>query len=373
MNNQIGSVTSLRGIAALIVVVHHFSYYTLPKLGVSFSARTYFFENGYLCLDLFFILSGFILTHVYLKEFDLEVGKREYWKYLRARFARIYPLHLFTLLLLVGLQIIQLLSHNPTAFTGKFNLTALFANVFLLQAFTLNCPPLFWCNTYWNEPAWSISVEFVIYCIFPFILSSIATFDRYVNSIAYVITLIAILLLVTSTRNNLDNIIGIPSIARCGLECLLGIITYKFYRSNQYRQWFNFERLWFFSIAWIIAIMHNWSEVLRGIHDWAVLPAFSILILSLSTIDRGLIFRLMNSRLLLYLGTISYSIYMVHWVLAEFIKALWRDGYGLTFGSNMSSQQSVIALGVFISSVIAIASLTYQFVEVPMRDRLRYK
>ena len=152
MDNQIRSLTSLRGIAALIIVVHHFSYYALPQLGVMLSVYSYFFQNGYLAVDLFFILSGFIMTHVYLDRFSAGVSKSTYWQYLRARFARIYPLHLFTLLVLVGVQSIQLYLANPHAFTGKFNILALFANVLMLQAFALNCPPLFWCDTFWNEP-----------------------------------------------------------------------------------------------------------------------------------------------------------------------------------------------------------------------------
>jgi peptidoglycan/LPS O-acetylase OafA/YrhL len=65
MNKQIGALTSLRGIAALIIVVFHFSYYILPPAGVVLSSSSNFFRNGYLAVDLFFILSGFIMTHVY--------------------------------------------------------------------------------------------------------------------------------------------------------------------------------------------------------------------------------------------------------------------------------------------------------------------
>ncbi len=176
MYNQINSLTSLRGIAALVVVVHHFSYYTLPKTGSILSVYTLpktgsilsvysnFFKNGYLWVDFFFILSGFIMTHVYIGDFSSRVNFSNYRSYIFSRFARIYPLHIFVLSLFVGLEIAKLFLLNNSGFTGKFNLTALFANIFLLQAFDLNCPPLFWCNTYWNEPAWSISVEFIIYC-----------------------------------------------------------------------------------------------------------------------------------------------------------------------------------------------------------------
>jgi peptidoglycan/LPS O-acetylase OafA/YrhL len=368
MDNQIRSLTSLRGIAALIIVIHHFAYYALPQLGVVFSAYSYFFKNGYLCVDLFFILSGFIMTHVYLDRFSMGVSKSNYWQYLRARFARIYPLHLFTLLVLVGLKSSELFLSNPNAFTGKFNLTALFANVLMLQAFALNCPPLFWCDTYWNEPAWSISVEFVIYSIFPFSLFAILKNKPKTDTLLYIITLIASLLLIIFTRNNLDNIIGIPSIARCGLECLLGVITYKIYRRQQAQKFLNTNLLTIIATVWIALIMHNWSEELRGFHDWAILPAFSLLILSISHQSNSLGMKTMNSPLLLYLGTISYSVYMVHWVLIAIVKAFW---FGIE--QDLTKTQSILALGLFIPIVILTASLTYRFVEVPLRQYLKPK
>jgi peptidoglycan/LPS O-acetylase OafA/YrhL len=366
MDNQIRSLTSLRGIAALIVVVHHFSYYALPQLGVMLSAYSYFFKNGYLCVDLFFILSGFILTHVYSEQFSVGVSKSNYWQYLRARFARIYPLHLFTLLVLVGFQLVELYRSNPTAFTGKFNPLALFANVFMLQAFALNCPPLFWCDTFWNEPAWSISIEFFIYTIFPFILFAILKNKPKTDTRLYIITLIASLLLIRFTHNNLDNIIGIPSIARCGLECILGVITYKIYRRQQGQRFLNTNRIGIIATIWIAVIMHNWSDELRGFHDWAILPAFSLLILSISQQSHNLGMRMMNSPLLLYLGTISYSVYMVHWVLISIGKAFWIE-------QDFTKTQSILALGLFMPIVLLTASLTYRFIEVPLRQYLKPK
>jgi peptidoglycan/LPS O-acetylase OafA/YrhL len=373
MDNQIRSLTSLRGIAAVIIAIHHFAYYALPQLGVMLSAYSHFFQNGYLAVDLFFILSGFIMTHVYWEQFHDGVSKAKYWQFIRARFARIYPLHLFTLLVLVGLQSIELLLSNPTAFTGKFNILALGANVLMLQAFALKCPPLFWCDTYWNEPAWSISVEFVIYSIFPFILFAILKNQPKTDAISYIITLIASLLLIIFTRNNLDNITGIPSIARCGLECILGVITYKIYRRQQAQRFLNTNLLAIISTVWIAVIMHNWSDELRGVHDWAILPAFSMLILSISHQSNSLGMRMLNSPLLLYLGTISYSVYMVHWVLIAIVKAFWLDKLHLVFEEGLTKTQSIFALGLFIPIVILTASLTYRFVEVPLRQYLKPK
>jgi peptidoglycan/LPS O-acetylase OafA/YrhL len=371
MNKQLGALTSLRGIAALIVVIFHFAYYTLPLTGIVLSAHSNFFRNGYLAVDLFFMLSGFIMAYVYVDQFSNGVSKSNYWEYLRSRFARIYPLHLFTLTSLVCLEIVKIFLPNFHAFTDTFTFKSLLANIFLLQAFDLNAPPLLRGITYWNEPAWSISVEFVIYCLFPFILFSLLKTKPKVDSIVYLMALALLLLLIKCTTGTLSTIIGIPSIARCGLECVLGIITYKIYRSDRYQQYLKLDFLAIAAAMTIATIMHIWVDRPHGLYDWLTLPAFSILILALATNSSGLIFKLMNSSLLLYLGTISYSIYMVHWCLAEFLKTFWLYKFQIVFGSDLTGDRSLIALGLFIPIVLFTASLTYQFIEVPMRKLLK--
>ncbi|MEH2260076.1 acyltransferase family protein [Nostoc sp.] len=369
---HIKSLTSLRGIAALVVVLHHFSSYGLPKTGSTLSTYSNFFTNGYLWVDFFFILSGFIMTHVYAEDFYLKVSLNHYCSYLFSRFARIYPLHIFIIFLFIGLEFVKAFLLNTSAFTGKFNLTALVANIFLLQAFDLKCPPLLWCNTYWNEPAWSISVEFFIYCIFPFLLLILLKKNHKIDLIIYSFTLVSILMLITFTCGNLDTIIGIPSIARCGLECILGIITYKIYCRGNYKKHFNLNFLAIIAITWIILIMHYYWHDFRNIHDWLILPAFSLLILSVS-INNSLISNFLNSQLMLYIGTISYSIYMVHWFVLELLKVFWLYKFHNVFCKGFTEYQQLIFLGVFLMIILLAASLTYRFVEVPARNYLKSK
>lgn len=371
MDKQIGELTSLRGIAALIVVVHHFAYYTLPQTGKFLSSYSNFFKNGYLCVDFFFILSGFIMAYVYANDFYGQVDKCDYWKYLRARFARIYPLHLFTLLVLVGLEVVKIIMGGSNSFMGKFNLTALAANIFLLQAFDLSCPPLFWCGTYWNEPAWSISVEFVVYTLFPFILYFVLRFKPQSDLFFYVCTLLALFLLIKFTRGNLDSIIGLPSIARCSLESILGIITYKVYQRINYQNRVIPIAITAITMLWILGVMHSWTDNYRGIHDWLILPACSLLILAVSNQSHRASAKILNSRFLIYLGTISYSIYMVHWCLSELLKTFWLARLDPIFGSRLSLVQCSIGLMVFMLVVISASSITYQFIEVPMRKYLK--
>lgn len=375
MPKYIKSLTSLRGIAALIIVIHHFSYYGLPQLGATISSYSDFFSNGYLCVDFFFILSGFIMAHVYVNQFASGISLDNYRSYIFSRFARIYPLHFLMILLFMGVEFVKIFLPNTSAFTGKFNLTALFANIFMLQAFDLNCPPLFRCDTYWNEPAWSISVEFVIYCIFPIFLFLIFKSQPKWDVKIYFLTFMSILPLIIFYAGNLNSIIGIPSIARCGLECILGIITYKIYDQGIFHKYFNQNFIAAISLIWIVLIMqYNWSDsvgTVRSIHDWISLPAFSLLILSLSSNTKGLIAKILNSSSILYLGAISYSIYMVHWFIQELLKLLWFYKFNVNFGSDFNEYQSLISLSLFMFVILLSASIIYRLIEMPIRSYLK--
>jgi len=86
---HIKPLTAMRFYAAMWVVLFHY----WPKLAVSFTPA--FVDRGYLGVELFFVLSGFILCHVYLPAADR--GEFKYGGFLWARIARVYPLHLVTL------------------------------------------------------------------------------------------------------------------------------------------------------------------------------------------------------------------------------------------------------------------------------------
>jgi len=94
----LSNLTPLRGMAAILVAIFHFEMAIARFVP---AARTMFFEKSYLMVDLFFVLSGFIMLHVYGDSFHQTLRKDSVRHFFVARFARTYPLHLFTLLLLV--------------------------------------------------------------------------------------------------------------------------------------------------------------------------------------------------------------------------------------------------------------------------------
>lgn len=150
---HIKPLTALRFFAAFWVVLYH--YWPNLAAGVAVPAIV---TKGYLGVEAFFILSGFILCHVYLTAFG--EGRFAYGGFLWNRLARVYPLHLFTL---VGVGLMAVAAGLAGLAVDKNMLAwdALPANLLLVQAWGL--APV----SGWNHPSWSISAEWFAYLCFP--------------------------------------------------------------------------------------------------------------------------------------------------------------------------------------------------------------
>jgi peptidoglycan/LPS O-acetylase OafA/YrhL len=148
----IPALTSLRFFAALWVVLFHVNAIGLNRGGsVAYLA---FSLLGYAGVSFFFVLSGFILVYVYA---DRKIQKRGFWQ---ARFARIYPAYIFSLVVMIP----ALISFWPMTKQAHRGLLALIANPILLEAWF---PKLLLT---WNPVGWSLSAEAFFYLVFPFVM-----------------------------------------------------------------------------------------------------------------------------------------------------------------------------------------------------------
>src|ERR1700677_2459574 len=159
-NSRIDGLTSIRAFAALHVVLYHMWGLFLP---LSKSSWFYFhvINVGYLGVNLFFILSGYILSYVYLwPSPGPVVNQSRFWK---ARFARIYPGYAFAFLLEIPLVIDYVLKRSDRWREAGIAIATLAANLSLLQGW---CKVLTWR---WNYPSWTLCVEAFFYFLFPFL------------------------------------------------------------------------------------------------------------------------------------------------------------------------------------------------------------
>ncbi|MBE0593619.1 MAG: acyltransferase, partial [Gemmatimonadales bacterium] len=216
-------LTPLRGIAALWVVVYHYGHQYLPALQPAQSGQLV--EKGYLAVDLFFMLSGFVLTHVYHRDF-VRFDPGRYREFLAARIARLYPLHLLVLLAFVATAILGRMldfalngRFETLPLEGAHSVLALLANLLMLQGLAAG-------ELSWNYPAWSISVEFFAYLLFPLALGPIWRAGRRRIVLIGLVLAAGVLGFAWFARGDFNQWDGPLALARCLPEFLLGALLY---------------------------------------------------------------------------------------------------------------------------------------------------
>ena len=246
-DRQLPSLTPLRGIAALWVVLYHYcgTAQFFPNLDIT--PHSYLISKGYLAVDMFFVLSGFVMAHVYRRAFSEGVGEH-YRGFLVARIARLYPLHVFILsLFVVTATASQFLTGLATGWfesiplTGPRSWGAIIANIFMLQGLAAG-------QLSWNYPAWSISVEFIAYLAFPLALPAIARAPKAVRLVIAALLFAVLAWLVALTKGDLDQWDGPITLMRCMPEFLLGTLLYFAFCDYG-------ERFWLSSDLAVLAIL----------------------------------------------------------------------------------------------------------------------
>jgi peptidoglycan/LPS O-acetylase OafA/YrhL len=346
--------TALRGIAALLVVGYHLQFGDGHRLALE--TATAFFVRGYLWVDLFFLLSGFVISYTMDADRRAPLSTPQIGTFIGRRLARIYPLHLFCLLVLVVFRFgttagLLLIGRNPsTEVWGADSLGQLALQLVLLHAWG------FTSSVGWNIPSWSISAELFAYLIFPLLvflhvrLGALARLGMLVFATAFMVE-------VARTTGSLD-LVANGALLRCVAGFMLGMLVYL-------------ERARFavLGVA-VLSLLQAVSAVaiLAGIalrwNDALLVPFFAVLVGSTWT-DRGLLPRLLVGRPLLTLGEISYSVYLTHIVVIDVVRFFW-----LRVVSRVDIQDDVartIYIALVVAVTLAVSSFTYRRVEVPAR------
>ncbi len=210
------ALTAIRGVAAWWVVLFHFKEY-LPQ-GVPRPIAA----SGYLAVDLFFELSGFIIALNYAHRFQT-INVREIIAFLSIRLARIYPLHLFMLILFLANPLVILLFRDKSG--PEYDPQYFALSLVLLQNWG------FTSKVAWNVPAWSISSEWFVYLLFPFMAwcSGRWVRNRLRAAGAGLALLFVLAIFFASTSGNLGEGVPYTGLTRCVLEFSAGIGIYLFW------------------------------------------------------------------------------------------------------------------------------------------------
>jgi peptidoglycan/LPS O-acetylase OafA/YrhL len=351
--NYYQSLEAIRGIAAVAIVMFHLN----DRLDWRF-----LFDNFYLGVDLFFVLSGFIIFHVYSAAIASRIA---YVRFLWLRVARLYPLHLLTLLAFVALEAAVLAGPGPlrTQLEPIFRHNTIWsfdANLLLAHALRLFDGPSF------NIPSWSISTEFYTYILFGgLIWAGLIRPDRpFVVPALLVLAAYGVLASVTPRLYVMHD----WGFVRNVLGFALGVIAYGVFRrmpspSTRLLTWMQAGAV--IGLLLVLAIPARHAPY----GDFVAPVLFAVLIVGCAY-DRGGLCPLLTAAPLQWLGRISYSLYLTHYMLVLVAAALFKI---LTANGTISGAawQAWALIPVVLAISLALAQLTYQLWELPTRAYLR--
>ncbi len=365
------TLTPLRGMAALLIVIFHSNLMVQPMLPRD---ETKLLNASWTWVDFFFILSGFIISYVYSETFRESIRSSKYWKYIGARFARIYPLHFFTLMwsLVCTLIILYYADAMDPFYQGVYNPKAAPPSLLLLHSLHIYKTPTL------NTPSWSLSTEWWVYMIFPFLVPYFSRL-RGSGKIITFLLIIGFYLIIYYWLGPMAepfpggpprlNVIPDFGVFRCLAGFMLGMLLYETYKE---RSGFNILRNnWCFVLisgSTLLAMQFEVNELLL------VLLFFPLIILSAAYNNTSLK-KVLDTPVLQRLGDWSFSIYMVHIPIAQiFIIFLVKKNPDLYAKFPMQTTPD-FALGLIYCIALVIltlfvASLTYRYIEVPARNYL---
>ena len=334
MRQESVALTSIRGFAALWVVAMHFQ---LGMANVGYSLWPGLAHYGYAGVDIFFILSGFILTAVYRG-----IEWRGVGAFLTRRVFRVYPMHLAVL---AGMLAVWIDAYS------RFGVHNAAQQLRWLPVCALLLQPFVYHRLMWNAVSWSISMELVCYLLFPIVIMRLRH--------AALPILIAMILVCGVVEQHLQvydlYVWGDGAIARgvigFGLGMALRLATERFPAPSA-------------AIASLLELAGLGGIVLAAsIGQGTFIPLFAALLILGLSYERGIVAWGLNARWCLWLGRISFSVYLIH---EEVIGLVWPHfpASRLPFGHHLNG---IVWTLTVLAIVLGLATVTWYCIEEPFR------
>lgn len=302
--------------------------------------------NAHLAVDFFFILSGFILTHTYLKGY--QDGKFSYRSFLIKRLARIYPVHIFTLVLLSLFMLIEWSQSWPIR--DVFTWSDWIQHLLLIHAWSLAD------SLSYNIVSWSISAEWFAYLFFPIFLVCGLRLKNPAKYLMLSAALMAALWIWFDWHKGLTlTQLSTAGIFRIIPEFMLGVALYFWARGNVF-PWKQDRAIGLCLIILLFLFFVNAPEYLA-------IPFLSAAILIGAEQARSGKPSFLCHPVNVYCGRTSYSFYMIQYVLwyvlIKLMKVLW----------NHTGDNFLIYIAWFLSLILVqlAAMAVYHGIERPFQ------
>jgi peptidoglycan/LPS O-acetylase OafA/YrhL len=338
-----------RALAALSVCAVHFNF-------DSFFYKN--FANG-IFVQLFFTLSGFV---IYLNYHNKISNKNKFLKFLKKRFLRLYPLHLFFLIIFSIIEIFKYyifvqynLKANNEVFSNN-NIENFFLNLFFLQHLSVEHS--------FNTPSWSISVEMMLYLSFGFIL--FLAKKKIIK-----ITLIYVILFIFFFNNFYNEQLGIKAYLSGLYSFCIGVITcYILKKKKNFNNSFVVIIFLFLFILFICEIFYLKKIDQNYYYFYSIL--FSLIFYFGCLIKKkSIIKKIIFNKFFIFLGKISYSIYLSHllifWLITQILRfilkypTIYKDGKIILDLSYFEANLYTFIAYVF---TIIFSYFSYKYIEM---------
>ncbi len=330
--NYFDFIDGLRSLAVILVILFHL--------------RSHFFQGGFIGVDVFFVISGFLITKICIsKSFS-------YWAFYISRARRILPAYYFVLVIVWCAAYFILLPRDMLQFAN----TLLYSCVFLQNFFFLKFKDYFWIG--YTNPllhTWSLAVEWQFYLVLPLLISPLRANGRllvlailalFIGSLA--ISGVGAYFYTTATFYMMPTRVW---------EFLLGGLLVVFRVGRPISRPLN-EGISWLGIILIVATSHVFNELTPFPGLGATVPCVGAALFIFSGIDdrSSLLTRLFASRPMSITGKASYSIYLVHWPLVVFADYFF-------VGKPPRSVDLLILVGSIVLGI-----MSWRFVERPFRS-----
>ena len=335
------AVDTFRGMAAIMVILFHMQHLS-PLAGNAFVEKSDIF------VDFFFVLSGFVITH---SNYDKINNLASIKRFVSKRFKRLYPLHLFTLILVLLFEMVRfgidryVVRLTNSVFGADKTLLSFLANLTLTQSLGL------FDRVTWNGPSWSISVEFYTYIVWALCLVLFRKNLLLICGISFSLLAWFIVRHNGSIIYNYDY-----GFVRCLYSFLIGMLAYRLSRRAlaglSYRQSSVAEGLLLgLTLVSIYTFTHAYS--------WLMPILFAIVIIGFSQ-EKGAISNFLAGERLAFLGKLSYSYYLNHTVVLAVMDILLFKLIKLPHSELGDLTYIVVCLGC----IHLLSVFTYRYVEL---------
>jgi peptidoglycan/LPS O-acetylase OafA/YrhL len=355
---MIGTLSALRFFAIVLIYFHHLAY---PG-GLGAAAVTFFFA-----------LSGFLMAYSYSTRF-VSLDREQIRSFYLRRLSRVYPLHILTFLIAI-----------PIVYVTNFKTNIFYAlsNIFLVQSFFPNGNQVF----SFNSLAWFLSDLVLFYLLTPFILFLLNK-SQMAGNLMKLLALLLFLLFCEAALGLMVNpnmepfsfqwwFIYISPFFRI-FDYMIGLVTGMIFISR--KDWLSHpvpltNRILFSALEIITILFFAYSFAWRrffpypALHMGAYFLPFSLFIIFVFAFQRGILSAILSTKFFVYLGELSFSIYLLHQLAINYTAAIFASPIsGMT-----DSRKTLAAQLILLFVVICLSDITFRYFEQPVKSWLIHK